>query len=347
MTNERFAWLRSLAAAALVLAVSTAPSAARAAASDLWTTFEVKLDLLLAEGVDARDIDVDTADGLVTLHGVATSGEEKAKAESIARGTGDTRPVRNLIQVIPDGEREAVARNDDEIRRDLEAALHTDRDLGGVNVESVNQGVVVLEGRVGTLAAHLRAVEVAEGVSGVRHVASELRSPDRAADAEIWRDSLVLFEPPAEPLRDAWITAATKLSLLANDASGLDIDAHTHAGVVTLFGIVESERQKAEASALAAKIALVRGVRNNLQVVTPSERAAVEQRDAAIEPEVEQRLAADRELARAAIDVDVSNGVVWLEGDVNGRGERRNAITLARTTTGVRAVVAALDVETE
>jgi len=327
--------------------VSSAPSAARAAASDLWTTFEVKRDLLFAEEVDALDIDVDTADGLVTLHGVATSGEEKAKAESVARGTGATRTVRNLIQVIPDTEREAVSRNDDEIRRDLEAALQADLDLDGVQVESVNQGVVVLEGRTGTLAAHLRAIEVAEGVGGVRHVASELRSPDRVADVEIWRDSLALFEPPAEPLRDAWITAAAKLRLLTSEVSGLDIDAHTHAGVVTLFGTVESEEQRAKATEVVAKIALVRGVRRELQVVTPGERAAVERRDAEIEPQVEQRLAADQELASAALDVDVSNGVVWLEGDVTDRSERRNAITLARTTTGVRAVVAALDVEPE
>ena len=347
MTNERFGWLRSLAAAVLVLAVSAAPSAARAAISDLWTTFDVKLDLLLAEEVDALDIDVDTTEGLVTLHGIVTSAAEKAKAESIARGPGDTRPVRNLIQVIPDAERDAVARNDEEIRRDLQTALHTDRDLRGVHIESVNQGVVMLDGRVATLAAHLRAIEIAEGVSGVRRVASELRSPDRVADVEIWRDSLALFEPPAEPLRDAWITAAAKLRLLTSEVSGLDIDAHTHAGVVTLFGTVESEEQRAKATEVVAKIALVRGVRRELQVVTPGERAAVERRDAEIEPQVEQRLAADQELARAALDVDVSNGVVWLEGDVTDRSERRNAITLARTTTGVRAVVAALDVEPE
>jgi osmotically-inducible protein OsmY len=70
-------------------------------------------------------------------------------------------------------------------------------------------------------------------------------------------------------------------------------------------------------------------------------------RSLAAEPKVEQRLAADQALARSAIDVDVSNGVVWLEGDVTRRRERLNAITLARTTTGVRAVVAALDVEPE
>ena len=346
MTRERADWLHALAVAVLVLALSLAPSAARAAVSDLWTTLEVKLDLVLA-GLSALDIDVDTADGLVTLHGITASDEEKAKAESFARGKDATRTVRNLLQVVPDAERGAVARSDDEIRRDVEAALHADGHLDGVRVASLNEGVVFLDGRVDTLADHLRAVEAVEGVSGIRHVASELRSPDHAADAEIWRDSLALFEPPAEPLRDAWITAATKLNLLGSAAPAFDVDAHTHAGVVTLFGMVESEEQKATLSEQTAKIKGVRGVRNRLQVVTPSNRAAVERRDAEILPEVEQRLAADRELAHSGIDVDVSNGVVWLEGDVSDRGQRRNAITLARTTSGVRAVVAALDVEPE
>jgi osmotically-inducible protein OsmY len=62
---------------------------------------------------------------------------------------------------------------------------------------------------------------------------------------------------------------------------------------------------------------------------------------------VERRLATDGGLAGAGIEVDVSNGVVWLEGDVGGRGERLRAITLARTTHGVRAVLAALDVGSE
>lgn len=345
MTRARRALLGSLAAPALVLAIGAAPSAPPpGSASDLWLALEVKLDLVRDEMTDARDIQVHAADGLVTLHGVATNDEEKAKAESIARGVGGMRPVRNLIQVIPDGERPAVARSDDEIRRDIVATLSGDAGLGRVRVASLNRGVVVLAGRVPTLAAHLRAIDLVGGVSGVRHVASELRSPDRSADAEIWRDSLALVEPPAEPLRDAWITTAAELSLLASEAADAEIGVHTRAGVVTLFGIVGSERELASAVGAVRQVPLVRGVRNELQVVAPSERRAIAERDAELRPQVERRLAMDGGLAAARIDVDVSNGVVWLEGDVGGRGDRLRAITLARTTRGVRGVRAALDV---
>jgi osmotically-inducible protein OsmY len=257
------------------------------------------------------------------------------------------RPVRNLIQVIPDGDRPAVSRSDEEIRRDVEATLHGDAGLGRGRIASAHRGVVVLAGRVPTLAAHLRAIDLVQGVSGVRHVASELRSPDRAADAEIWRDSLGRFEPPAEPLRDAWITTAAELSLLASEAADVEIGVHTRAGVVTLFGMVGSERERRSAVASVRQVPLVRGVVNELQVVAPSERPAVEQRDAELRPQVERRLAREGGLAGAGIDVNVSNGVVWLEGDVGGRRDRLRAITLARTTRGVRGVHAALDVGSE
>ena len=117
--------------------------------------------------------------------------------------------------------------------------------------------------------------------------------------------------------------------------------------LVTLFGLVDSERQRASAADAVRQIALVRGVRNELQVAPPGERATIEQRDAEIRPQVARRLAMEGGLSRAGLEVAVSNGVVWLEGDVMGRGERLRAITLARTTSGVRRVLAALDVRSE
>jgi hyperosmotically inducible protein len=259
MSGERRGWARTLAAAVLLLAIGAAPAAAGALASDLWTTFQVTLDLILAD-TDDLDIDVDTADGLITLYGYAASDTEKAKAESIARGVGGTRTVRNLIQVVPPAE-DAAARSDDEIRLELGRLLRADPELGDV--------------RVDTPAGHLRAIAMAEGVGGVSHVASELRSSDRIADAEIWRDSRVRGEPPAEPLRDAWITAATKLRLLASEAADRDIAVRARAGVVTLLGRVGSEEERSRAAQMAERVALVRGVENELEVVAPRQRAAL------------------------------------------------------------------------
>lgn len=92
-----------LAAAVLGFALgAAAPSTARAATSDFWLALQVKLDLVRAQRIDGLAIHVDAADGLVTLRGFATHDEEKARAESIARGVGGMRQVRNLIRVVPD-----------------------------------------------------------------------------------------------------------------------------------------------------------------------------------------------------------------------------------------------------
>lgn len=107
-------WRRAGALAAAPLLVLLAAPAAAMPAADFWTTLRVTLDLVLA----------DTRDGVVTLHGFASNDTERAQAESIARGVGATRPVRNLIQVVPE-----ASQRDDEIRVGLAGLLRADPEL--------------------------------------------------------------------------------------------------------------------------------------------------------------------------------------------------------------------------
>jgi hypothetical protein len=53
---------------------------------DAWITTKVKIALLTTENVSALDVNVDTVDGRVTLHGSVGSAAEKARAEDVARG---------------------------------------------------------------------------------------------------------------------------------------------------------------------------------------------------------------------------------------------------------------------
>ena len=94
--------------AALPFAVVLAAPAADAAISDGWITAKTKIALLTTTGVSAGDINVDTVDGRVTLHGTVSSAEEKARAEHEARKVHGVREVRNLLQVVPTGREEAV-----------------------------------------------------------------------------------------------------------------------------------------------------------------------------------------------------------------------------------------------
>jgi hyperosmotically inducible protein len=332
---------------ALVLAggLAFATPAVAADAPDPWITTKVKAALLMADDVDGLQINVDTVSGRVTLHGDVATDAEKAHAEELARKVEGVREVRNLIQVVPESRREQVAASDDAIRERVTRALQDDPALSGVSVESVNDGVVLLGGKVDSMTAHLSALEKARGVEGVRRVESEVESPDRLADEEIWRDAE--GADTASSMRsaasDLWITSAAKVRLLAADVSALDVNVDTRDGAVTLFGTVGSEAERQRAAQEVEKVEGVTRVENELQVVPPARSAETERRDEQIAQDVERRVA-DR-VRESDIDVQVADGVVRLSGTVPSQTDRLAALTAAKSSEGVRSVVGDLRVE--
>jgi hypothetical protein len=74
------------------------PGTAAADRADPWITFTTKITLLTAGGLDAASINVDTVQGLVTLHGRVDTAEQKAEAELLARQVDGVVEVRNLLQ---------------------------------------------------------------------------------------------------------------------------------------------------------------------------------------------------------------------------------------------------------
>ena len=108
-------------------------------------------------------------------------------------------------------------------------------------------------------------------------------------------------------------------------------------GVVMLFGSVHAEVDKRDAGRRAMMVSGVTDVRNELQVVSQQAEKQVEKRDAEIRDALEARLG-ERD-GNDDIDVAVSNGVVRLTGSVDGSGDHLTALSLARTTQGVRSVV--------
>jgi len=176
-------------------------------------------------------------------------------------------------------------------------------------VQSVNAGVVLLAGKATTFTEAYRAVDDATSVAGVRRVASEIESPDRLGDAELWRDDTydaAAYEKSAA--RDMWITTAAKMRLLANsETPAMAINVDTENRVVTLFGMVGSAAVKQAAEAEVRKVGGVRNVVNELQVVAESRRDSVKQTDAQLGKTIESR--PYESLKGSDIDVTVSNGV--------------------------------------
>jgi hyperosmotically inducible protein len=327
-------------AAALTLIV--APNV-RAAASDPWITTKAKLALFTAEGVSASGINVDTVDGIVSLHGTVDSEAEKSNAEAVVHDIDGVGSVRNLLQVVPGQHQERVAASDKDVKANVEKVLADRAALADVRVQSVNDGVVLLGGEVNGLNSHLWAVALASQVPGVRRVASEIESPDELGGDAIRSDRAPALGGPGKGLgaaaSDVLITSAVKTGLLADTRTpGLDVNVDTQDGKVTLFGIVDSAAARVAAEEHARKVSGVTTVVNDLQVVPASKKRVVKEQDAAVEARIETAISARDDLRDADIAVDVRNGVARLTGTVPSESQRLAAAVVARASAGVRAV---------
>ena len=114
---------------------------------------------------------------------------------------------------------------------------------------------------------------------------------------------------------------------------------------MTLFGSISAEDDKRDGRRQAMKVSGVKDVQNELQVVSKIAEKLVEKRDGQIRDAVEKRLDERDGLGDDDIDVEVANGVVRLSGSVDQSGDRMTALSLARSTQGVRSVVDDLRVE--
>jgi hyperosmotically inducible periplasmic protein len=167
--------VRLLVAAPLFVALAVGFAAA-ADAPDAWLTMKTKIALLTTENLSTSDLNVDTVQGVVTLHGKVPTEGEKAKAETTARRIDGVKDVKNLLQVVPDSAKKAVERTDDQVKDAVVAAFKANKRVAsGISVQSVNKGVVLLAGKTESLQSHLDAVQVARAVPGVKRVATEVQ----------------------------------------------------------------------------------------------------------------------------------------------------------------------------
>jgi len=284
----------------------------------------------------------------VTLHGQVESAAAKTKAAEEARSVKGVKDVNNMLAVVPEAAKEKVAASDATIEKQVKQVLENDATLANssIKVASVHGGTVVLSGKADTLSSHHRALMDARSVQGVRKVGSEITSPDRLGDKEIWSD-----QPPRagamSSASDAWITTKVKVALIGapGDVSPLKINVDTRDGIVTLFGTVNSDADKRSAEQQTKKIDGVKSVQNELQVVAEVAAKRVEARDDQLHDAVQKRLEGREALKDDKIDVQVKNGVVRLTGTVDGFGECMTALTVARTTDGVKSVIDDLRIE--
>ena len=136
---------------------------------------------------------------------------------------------------------------------------------------------------------------------------------------------------------DSWITSKTKIALFADQrVKGTQVSVDTKNGVVHLRGKVDSDEAKQAAAEVAKGVEHAKSVKNDLQVVPPAARKAVDANDKDIDKAVESRLAKDAQLKK--VDVRTDGGVVTLTGEVSSITAAAKASEMARHVPGVKSV---------
>jgi hyperosmotically inducible protein len=136
---------------------------------------------------------------------------------------------------------------------------------------------------------------------------------------------------------DSWITSKTKIALFADQrVKGPQVSVDTKDGVVHLRGKVDSDEAKQAAAEVAKGVEHAKSVKNDLQVVPPAARKAVDANDKDIDKAVESRLAKDAQLKK--VDVRTDGGVVTLTGEVSSITAAAKASEMARHVPGVKSV---------
>jgi hyperosmotically inducible periplasmic protein len=141
------------------------------------------------------------------------------------------------------------------------------------------------------------------------------------------------------PVNDSWLTAKIKIALFADSrVKGSEINVVTTEGAVIIRGKVDSDASKQAAEAIAKGIDGIKTVQNDLQVVAPSKREAIDDKDEAITKRVNEQIAKDPSLMKAGIHTQTNGGVVSLSGEVQDLMSSAQASSIAWQVPGVKSV---------
>ncbi len=141
--------------------------------ADSQITEAVHAALVASPKVNARDVDIQTREGTVSLTGVVATEEARREAGRLAWHTAGVEGIDNDLTV---GERTVGSWVDDVmISSKVKSKLIADSEIKARDIDvSSSQGVVTLIGRVGSQVIKEDAERIARGTKGVKDVANEL-----------------------------------------------------------------------------------------------------------------------------------------------------------------------------
>ena len=255
------------------LEVGPAPASAGVAnqVSRGWITTKVQAKFFADPDVKGRNIDVTTANGVVTLSGTVDSEMTRRRAIEIARSTDGVRDVEDHLRIEAAGAQRADSEgaqanrqmSDADIANRIEAKYYRDENVGSNDIDvSASEGVVTLGGTVDTESERRRAVMLARRTAGVRDVRDELKVESRVATSGKSGKSTDL----REQIEDAWITTKIQSKFFVDDEVEGNIDVTTNKGVVTLGGEAKNPEARRQAEEIARETDGVTRVNNRLRV---------------------------------------------------------------------------------
>lgn len=170
---------------------------------------------------------------------------------------------------------------------------------------NVEDGIVTLSGKVDSLAASRRAVELAEHVAGVKSIVNQ-----------------IVVE--AGDMKDKQITNTALRQFTTDDAfDASEIKVEVEGGEATLNGQVDSLAEKRLVENKIASLKGVRSIENNLELSQRKKRS-----DAELQEIIDGLLGNSAALDISEITAKVKDSTVTLNGAVNSLAHKRIAVDL-------------------
>jgi osmotically-inducible protein OsmY len=141
--------------------------------SDMWITTATKSRLMADGETPAMDINVDTNNGVVTLFGAVPTESAKKAAEADALKVSGVTKVENDLQIVPPGDKKAVAVLDDEALKAAKTSLLRRDEFKNVSTE-VSNGVARLTGSVTNESDRIMAAVAVRSCGGIRSVENDI-----------------------------------------------------------------------------------------------------------------------------------------------------------------------------
>ena len=318
-------WIRSgvvlLATLIIYQASPTLSAAVAPPLTDRDINNAVETVLFVDNYVPASQIDVATAEGIVTLSGTVDNLLAKERAVQLAESINGVRAVIDRVSVAP------TIRPDPAIKSDVEQAILDDPAVGRYDIHvTVINGVVALTGKVGSYVEQQLAPTVVKAVRGVTAVNNDITFS--MANALPRTDDEIAADVQRRLDLDIWVYDRLIKVAVTN-------------GAVHLTGQVRSANGKRRATADAWVTGVQTVDNTGLQVISwlglrrQRDYTGVNKSDVTLAQDIRTAFLYDPRLTATNVAVAVQYGIATLRGVVDNLAAKRAAEADAYDTVGV------------